>query len=502
VSGRIEQAVARAVSSATDTADAYLRALEAIGRALDWEVAAAWEPEEDGEHLACSVIWEGDADAADFVAQTRSSHFVVGEGLPGQVWAAGHARWIVDAAGDLRLPRREAAAAAGLHSAVAFPIRSERGVVGVIEGFCATATDPDAELLERLEVVGSQIGQLIERRRAERSGATAELRYRATVEASLDCVITMDHRGDVIEFNPAAERTFGYAGEEAVGREMAELIVPPELRERHRAGLRRYLETGEPTLLGSRIEIEATRRDGSRFPVELTITRIDVPGDPVFTAHLRDITERLRIERDLRESRVRLVKAADEARRRIERDLHDGSQQQLVSVAMTLQAAASAVESDPASARELLEEASAELRSAIGELRELARGIHPAVLTEGGLDPALRGLATRSGMPATITAVPKERFPAAVEAAAYFVAAEGMTNAARHAEASRVEVAVWRGDDALEVEVRDDGRGGAGAEGGGLRGLADRVAALGGELEVRSPAGEGTMLRAVIPCES
>jgi signal transduction histidine kinase len=169
---------------------------------------------------------------------------------------------------------------------------------------------------------------------------------------------------------------------------------------------------------------------------------------------------------------------------------------------MTLQAAAAAVESDPAGARELLEEASAELRGAIGELRELARGIHPAVLTEGGLDPALRGLVARSALPATIVAVPEGRFPAAVEAAAYFVAAEGMTNAARHAEANRVEVAVWRGDDVLEVEVRDDGRGGASAEGGGLRGLADRVAALGGELEVRSPAGEGTILRAVIPCES
>jgi PAS domain S-box-containing protein len=497
VSGRIEQTVAAAVSSAADVSDAYQRALEAIGEALGWTVAAAWEPLPGGERLGCAAIWHGER-AVDFAAATRAAFFGPGEGLPGEVWEAGEARWITDAAAEPRLPRREAAAAAGLHAAIALPVRSERGVVAVIEGFADRPLEPDPELLGTLEVVGSQLGQLVERRRAEQEGAAVELRHKATLEASLDCVITMDHRGDVIEFNPAAERTFGYSGAEAVGREMAELIVPPDLRERHREGLRRYLETGIPTLLDRRIEIEAVRRDGSRFPVELTITRIDVPGEPVFTGHLRDITDRLRTEGELRESRARLVRASDEARQRIERDLHDGSQQQLVAVAMTLEAAAGAVERDPAAARELLAEASTELRAAIAEL---ARGIHPAILTEGGLDPALRGLATRSAVPATIAAAPANRFPAAVEAAAYFVAAEGMTNAARHAEAQRVEVAAAAADGTLTVEVRDNGRGGADLDGGGLRGLADRVAALGGELTVVSPAGEGTVLRAVIPCE-
>jgi PAS domain S-box-containing protein len=313
----------------------------------------------------------------------------------------------------------------------------------------------------------------------------------------------MDHNGDVLEFNPAAERTFGYASEEAVGKEMATLIVPEELRDRHRRGLRRYLESSEPVLLDRRIEIEALRRDGSRFPVELTITRIEVPGAAVFTGHLRDITDRLEAERELRESRARLVEAADEARRRIERDLHDGAQQQLISVAMTLETAARQIKEDPADARGLLEEASAELRQATVELRELARGIHPAVLSEGGLDPALRGLASRSGVAAAITAVPKGRYPMPVEAAAYFVVAEGLTNVARHAKgASRVEISVSEAESALVVEVGDDGAGGATLDGSGLRGLSDRVAALGGELEVTSPPGGGTRLKAVIPCES
>jgi PAS domain S-box-containing protein len=330
--------------------------------------------------------------------------------------------------------------------------------------------------------------------------AYADALHRGTLQASLDCVITIDHRGEVLEFNPAAERTFGYASEEAVGREMAELIVPPDLREAHRAGLRRYLETEEPVLLDRRVEIEAVDRDGSRFPVELTITRIDVPGEPVFTGHLRDISDRVRTERELRESRARLVYASDEARRRLERDLHDGAQQQLVSVAMTLEAASRSVAADPDAAQELIGEAAADLRIAIAELRELARGIHPAVLSEGGLGPALRGLAARSALPATIEAVPDRRFPAAVEAAAYFVVAEGMTNAARHAGDARVAVAVSEQGADLRVEVTDDGRGGASADGGGLRGLSDRVAALGGKLTVADGEAAGTVLRAVIPC--
>src|SRR5262249_53485409 len=155
------------------------------------------------------------------------------EGLPGVVWAGGEAQWVSDAAAETRLPRRRAAETAGLHAAVGFPVRSERGVVGVIEGFAGSPRQPDAGLLATLDVVGVQIGQLIERRRAEESGAAAEQRHRATLEAALDCVITMDHRGNVIEFNPAAERTFGYGSGEAVGREMAELIIPADLRERH-----------------------------------------------------------------------------------------------------------------------------------------------------------------------------------------------------------------------------------------------------------------------------
>jgi signal transduction histidine kinase len=250
---------------------------------------------------------------------------------------------------------------------------------------------------------------------------------------ALDAAVAVDGAGRIVAWNPAAERCFGYAARDALGRELAELLVPPALRA----------------------------------------------------------------------SRARLVSAGDAARRRIERDLHDGAQQHLVALAATLQLAAARVERDPAAARELLDSALDQLAATTAGLRELARGIHPAVLTEGGLEPALAGLAGRFPLPVQISGPPAERLRADVEATAYYVVAEAMTNIARHAQATRAGISVIRRDTMLDVRVADDGRGAAAIEAGsGLAGLADRVAALGGRFAVESPPAGGTTVRAEIPCAS
>jgi signal transduction histidine kinase len=199
------------------------------------------------------------------------------------------------------------------------------------------------------------------------------------------------------------------------------------------------------------------------------------------------------MESELRASRARIVAAADEARRRIERDLHDGAQQRLVALALLLRHARATL--DPA----VLDAAIDELAAATAELRALARGIHPAVLTERGLEPALAGLAGRVPLPVHMIGPPAERLPAGVEAAAYFIVAEALTNVVRHARANRVDVSLRLSGDRLVVRVRDDGRGGA-LPGGGLRGLVDRVAALDGSFTLESPAGGGTTVRAELPC--
>jgi signal transduction histidine kinase len=205
-------------------------------------------------------------------------------------------------------------------------------------------------------------------------------------------------------------------------------------------------------------------------------------------------------ELELRQSRARIAEAGYAERRRVERDLHDGAQQRLVALALELRMAQAKLDRDPAGAAELLDGAATELAAATAELRELARGLHPAVLTERGLVAALEALARRAPLPVSVEARGTEPASAAAEAAAYFVVAEALTNVARHAHAEEAAISVDRAEGRLEVEVRDDGRGGANTtNGSGLRGLAERVAALDGRLEVASRAGEGTAVRAVIP---
>lgn len=203
----------------------------------------------------------------------------------------------------------------------------------------------------------------------------------------------------------------------------------------------------------------------------------------------------------VRASRARIVEAGDAERRRLERDLHDGAQQRLVTLSLALGMARDrAAGADPELAA-LITSAGKEAREALTELRELARGIHPAVLTETGLTGAVQALVERSPVAVTITEVPDGRFPAAVEATAYFVISEALANVAKHAMADGAQVTICRHPGRLVVEVSDDGAGGARAEGGsGLRGLADRVASVGGVLRVDSPPGGGTRLEADLPC--
>jgi signal transduction histidine kinase len=203
---------------------------------------------------------------------------------------------------------------------------------------------------------------------------------------------------------------------------------------------------------------------------------------------------------DLRDARARIIAAADAERRRIERDLHDGAQQRLVALSLTLGLAESRLGSDPTAVAPLIAQAREEASLAVQELRELASGIHPALLSERGLGPALEALAARAPVPTTVEGVPAERLPAPVESAAYFVTAEALTNVAKYARADSARVALAVEHGRLRLTVSDDGAGGADpAAGSGLRGLRDRVEALDGQLDVESPLGHGTTVVADIP---
>ncbi len=203
---------------------------------------------------------------------------------------------------------------------------------------------------------------------------------------------------------------------------------------------------------------------------------------------------------ELETTRAGVVDAAETERRRLERDLHDGAQQRLVSLAMELGRARAKFASDPQAAEAIVGQAHEQAKEALTELRNLVRGVHPPVLSDRGLDAALSGLAALSPVPVTVRVDPAERPPASVEAIAYFVVAEALTNVAKHAKASRALVTVTRSGNLLNVAVSDDGIGGASVAGQGLSGLAARVAGIDGRLLVTSPDGGPTVIEAVLPC--
>ena len=332
---------------------------------------------------------------------------------------------------------------------------------------------------------------------ARESEGSAAL-VQAMLDSSLDAVVTIDAEGRILMFNRAAETTFDYREEDVLGQDVADTIIPPLLRERHRTSMARLLATGERTILNRRVEVTGMRSDGSEFPVELTVTSVPVDGPPVFTAYLRDITDRQRAERELIESKARIVESADRERKRIERNLHDGAQQRLVVTLLLLRRMSQDGEIPPA-LRESLDLATEETARAIEELRELVRGIHPVALTESGLAAALRNLAGRSPVAVEVD-VPELRLPEAIEVAFYYVAAESLANVAKYAEATSVDVSLSTDDGVAELQVRDDGVGGANPDGGsGFAGLVDRMEAIGGTLDVHSPAGVGTTVTATAP---
>ena len=373
-----------------------------------------------------------------------------------------------------------------------------RSADGSVRAFLWTAV-PVADVTGRTEALVLVSGiEVTERRRleAEKERERAFLNAIANNAPSMLCLIDADGQLTQGGANIAFEHTLGYEPDQIGGNVLWRDFVDPaeadEVRE-----LVEAVAAGAPPREHDNTWVTSS---GERLSVAWTVTPLpEIDERRLFLITGVDITERKRTAEDLRASRARLVRAEDQARRALERNLHDGAQQRLVALSVALRLVESKLRSDPEGATELLGGARDELAQALAELRELARGIHPAVLTDRGLRPALEALRSRAPIPVEIVA-DDERYPAEAEAAAYYVVAETLTNVAKYAGATSARVEVARLDGALWVTVSDDGVGGADPSGGsGLRGLVDRVAVLDGTLEIESPAGGGTSIRAKIP---
>ena len=275
-------------------------------------------------------------------------------------------------------------------------------------------------------------------------------------------------------------------------------MVPEQYQKPYRAALHQARSTGETQVVTAPGPVrEGAAGDEGWYQAHY----FPLPGQWVGGVGV-DVTSLTEARQELERSRQRLVVAADEARRRIERDLHDGVQQRLIAQLLHLRAMQRRAQKDPAAAAVMLDSVISDLQEAIDELREVARGIHPSTLTRSGLGPSLSSLAARAGLPVRLHCSVQQRLPEAVEAATYFVCSEALTNMAKHARATASEVSVQLSAGAVEAVINDNGIGGVVVQrGGGLEGLCDRVHALGGNLEIFSPVGLGTTLQVSIPLD-
>jgi len=282
--------------------------LRELGTQLGWQFGAFWLIDDAVGQLRCAAVWQSGG-YGEFEATTRARAIPRGWGLPGTAWETGEPVWMKDVRDVDRFPRQEVARREGLHGAFAFPVygiaegpaparAAERrnNVLGVIELYSEHVEPPDEHMLNAAVSLGFQLGVFLESRHAQDAARSQRLRNAAVVEIALDCIITIDHEGRILEWNPAAERTFGRRRADVLGRQLAETIIPPRYRDAHYRGFARYLETGEGPILGRRIEVEGMRADGSLFPCELAITRVPLAGPPTFTAYLRDVSDQRRLQ--------------------------------------------------------------------------------------------------------------------------------------------------------------------------------------------------------------
>ncbi|HEY6077137.1 MAG TPA: PAS domain-containing protein [Gaiella sp.] len=336
-----------------------------------------------------------------------------------------------------------------------------------------------------------------QRRQARELERERDFSY-AVVRSTPSFLALVDESGTVLGINRALELTSGIPEETWIGRPFWELFIAGEDVPRAQEDFARLRNDDPPGV----VEYEHIAVNGERLVVDWTATVVHDAEDRLrYLLCGLDVTARKQVEEEIRRSRARIISASDTERKRLERNLHDGAQQHLVSVSHAVHMGLRLLDDDPRRAEDHFQRALLELNAAHEELRELARGLHPQILTVQGLAVAVRSLARRAPIPVTVITIDDaQRWHPLVESAAYYVVAEALTNVLKYSDATSATIRVLTRDERLTVEVTDDGRGGARpAAGSGLGGLKDRVEALDGTFDVESPRGKGTCVRAELP---
>ena len=299
---RLMQTMALAIGEAKDVRAALGMVLHNVCEVTGWVLGQAWIPRPDESVLECSAAWGKDgAGMETFRAVSRGKTFAPGVGLPGRVWASKQLAWLRDVTLDTNFPRAQAAREAGLKAAIGVPVMADEEVIAVIEFFVRESREEDERFVKLISSVVAQLGQIVERKRLEESLRASEERFRSLVQSANDAIVLADDRGSIVSWNKGAQAIFGYRDEEVLGKPLTTLM-PERYREAHGKGMMRFRTTGESRVIGKTVELQGLRKDGSEFPLELSLASWGTETDTFFSGIIRDITERKQAEEALRQA--------------------------------------------------------------------------------------------------------------------------------------------------------------------------------------------------------
>jgi PAS domain S-box-containing protein len=507
----LEYDITAILAEATTPVEAAPRILRAICERTGFQLGAIWDLDPQTHVLHCVDVWhEADAPASRFAAVTRETVFPPGEGLPGRVLQSGEAHWIADLAEDANFPRSAAAAAEGLRSAVGLPILLRGEVVGVLEFFGPERREPEPDLIKMMTTVGSDIGQLMERKRAEEALRQSELRFRTFAETASDAIVTVDGAGTIVFANPAAERVFGRPVSDVVGEDLV-MLMPERMRDAHRSGFARYQQTGRRHLSWLAVELPGLHRDGHEIPLEVSFGEFASDGRRYFTGIIRDVTERRRAEEALRRSREERIVELERVRRRIATDLHDDIGSSLTRISILSEVVRQRLDRHDSPVTEPLSLIAESSRDLVDSMSDIVWAINPKKDHLHDLTQRMRRFAADSFTARNIAL--RIRLPDAGEDVplganlrreVFLIFKEAVNNVLRHAACTEAEIDLTLAGGSLRLRLSDNGRGfdpGREGDGHGLMSMRERARGIGGQLEVRSKPGQGTTIELAIALE-
>lgn len=514
----VQHAVASAIAESTSLTEGATRILQAICQTLQCDLANLWNIERETGELQFVGSWSS-------LAGTEQKHPVAGAhtGLSKKVMRTGDALWIPNLKRAARLTARPELLKWGFHSALAFPIRLGGEIIGIVEGFGKGERRVEDDVVDIVGGVGNQIGQFIERVRTESALRESEERYRTVAETASDAIVTIDEDSTIVFANLAAGKIFGYDITDMVGMNVTELM-PEELRERHRSGLRRFVESGEKRLSWRGIEFSGLHKDGHEIPIEMSFGSTMKRGHHMFTGIIRDVTERRQTEARLRASEehlrqfsAKLQAVREEERTWIAREIHDEFGQSLTGMKMYLSSiqakiAAGIPQGEHSPLLEKIASMSKLLDMTISSVQRVATELRPGVLDDLGIVAALEWQAEEFGRRTGVACefvsnvddveLDKDR-----STAFFRIFQEALTNVARHSGATRVDAVFERHPDKLVLQIHDNGKGivegeAANTKSLGILGMKERTLLFGGDFTITGKKGKGTTVTIVAPLSS